>query len=602
MTMSLFHNLKLKRRKVDSRSSSDGSEAAANDMIINTPSLASNSSEMTEEGHRPNSRHSGFEVEVKPNKFELHAPKYTSWASPAKLKQEPMYTDESPTLTATVVPKVFSNGSPTSTNSVATSSSSSSSSHHLPSEQHRHNSTSPATLVHTTNIRPTFPVNGPASSHGHRLAEALRPPVTSSVVSMAAHLPLAAAAAAAKLQAMHPNLVSSSVATNHNAGSLHQPPLHHHHHHHQQHQPPILRMVTPSNQFQPKLSPSKNNGEQPISQSPAISTVSTAVKTTSNVASAPSNSSPGRKPPGPSVILGEHGGVKTMIWTDSTTYWQTANKYRNLHVLPSQQQQQQQSPSLPPQPLQHQPRPQQQQQQQQQQQHHNHHQQQQQQQQHSQVPLPLISRVSRSNDSTTILMPPVSSSTAAPTTTSVALKIERPSDHEQQLKMSSAVDGLLSLSSQGGVPPPRQPYPQAPPQMVQISPVHLSQVGGGGSSNHPSPASTPARLSNSSVSSSPVPEFTTSTSNNGLNSSPQFNQNHPHQQSPTPRRRSPMNMERLWAGDMSQLPSHILESQNGHSNAVLRPNLEQEDEEPLLCNICEDRATGLHYGIITCEG
>merc|ERR1719361_764968 len=132
--------------------------------------------------------------------------------------------------------------------------------------------------------------------------------------------------------------------------------------------------------------------------------------------------------------------------------------------------------------------------------------------------------------------------------------------------------------------------------MVQISPVHLSQ-----GSNHPSPASTPARLSNSSVSSSPVPDVI---SGNGLNSSPQFNQSNIHQQQPppTPRRRSPMNMERLWAGDMSQLPSHILESQNGHSNAVLRPNLEQEDEEPLLCNICEDRATGLHYGIITCEG
>merc|ERR1719361_1090623 len=132
--------------------------------------------------------------------------------------------------------------------------------------------------------------------------------------------------------------------------------------------------------------------------------------------------------------------------------------------------------------------------------------------------------------------------------------------------------------------------------MVQISPVHLSQ-----GSNHPSPASTPARLSNSSVSSSPVPDVI---SGNGLNSSPQFNQSNIHQQQPppTPRRRSPMNMERLWAGDMSQLPSHILESQNGHSNASFRPNLDQEEEEPLLCNICEDRATGLHYGIITCEG
>jgi hypothetical protein len=64
-----------------------------------------------------------------------------------------------------------------------------------------------------------------------------------------------------------------------------------------------------------------------------------------------------------------------------------------------------------------------------------------------------------------------------------------------------------------------------------------------------------------------------------------------------------MNMERLWAGDMSQLPSHVLESQNCHMNpAGLRPGMEQEEEEPLLCNICEDRATGLHYGIITCEG
>ena len=64
----------------------------------------------------------------------------------------------------------------------------------------------------------------------------------------------------------------------------------------------------------------------------------------------------------------------------------------------------------------------------------------------------------------------------------------------------------------------------------------------------------------------------------------------------------PMNMERLWAGDMSQLPSHVIESQNGHMNLVMHPNKIAEDEEPLLCNICEDRATGLHYGIITCEG
>ena len=28
----------------------------------------------------------------------------------------------------------------------------------------------------------------------------------------------------------------------------------------------------------------------------------------------------------------------------------------------------------------------------------------------------------------------------------------------------------------------------------------------------------------------------------------------------------------------------------------------EDDEEPLICMICEDKATGLHYGIITCEG
>ena len=29
---------------------------------------------------------------------------------------------------------------------------------------------------------------------------------------------------------------------------------------------------------------------------------------------------------------------------------------------------------------------------------------------------------------------------------------------------------------------------------------------------------------------------------------------------------------------------------------------DDEDETPMICMICEDKATGLHYGIITCEG
>lgn len=37
----------------------------------------------------------------------------------------------------------------------------------------------------------------------------------------------------------------------------------------------------------------------------------------------------------------------------------------------------------------------------------------------------------------------------------------------------------------------------------------------------------------------------------------------------------------------------------GPGNLPLPP---EEEEEPLICMICEDKATGLHYGIITCEG
>ena len=29
---------------------------------------------------------------------------------------------------------------------------------------------------------------------------------------------------------------------------------------------------------------------------------------------------------------------------------------------------------------------------------------------------------------------------------------------------------------------------------------------------------------------------------------------------------------------------------------------DDNDEHPMICMICDDKATGLHYGIITCEG
>lgn len=78
-------------------------------------------------------------------------------------------------------------------------------------------------------------------------------------------------------------------------------------------------------------------------------------------------------------------------------------------------------------------------------------------------------------------------------------------------------------------------------------------------------------------------------------------------------------MERLWAGDYSQLPPGQLHALNlsaaqqpwggGSTNTTgLGRGLDNpheptdEDEQPLVCMICEDKATGLHYGIITCEG
>ena len=93
----------------------------------------------------------------------------------------------------------------------------------------------------------------------------------------------------------------------------------------------------------------------------------------------------------------------------------------------------------------------------------------------------------------------------------------------------------------------------------------------------------------------------------------------------------PLNMERLWAGDMTQLPAaqqmqalNLTASGSGQTwernGGVVKsettsqsisvappappmpPQEHEEDETPMICMICEDKATGLHYGIITCEG
>lgn len=99
----------------------------------------------------------------------------------------------------------------------------------------------------------------------------------------------------------------------------------------------------------------------------------------------------------------------------------------------------------------------------------------------------------------------------------------------------------------------------------------------------------------------------------------------------------PLNMEKLWAGDLSQLPATQLPASQTQAinlsptapppsscwSPLLKNNGElpsklpttataaapthnqddgDEEEQPMICMICEDKATGLHYGIITCEG
>lgn len=96
---------------------------------------------------------------------------------------------------------------------------------------------------------------------------------------------------------------------------------------------------------------------------------------------------------------------------------------------------------------------------------------------------------------------------------------------------------------------------------------------------------------------------------------------------PSPFTNVPLNMERLWAGDLTQLPANQqLHAVNLSPTATLMPSsiiyeskgdikvpglkdlpppqqeTTEEEDQPMICMICEDKATGLHYGIITCEG
>ena len=297
------------------------------------------------------------------------------------------------------------------------------------------------------------------------------------------------------------------------------------------------------------------------SSSPAInryptsapsSSVSNA-NTTTVVPAQPSGHATKHTKQSPSVILGEHGGVKTMIWTDSSLYSQAQAQAQAQAAQSAAEATARNRVSSQPQPT-HQ----------------------------------------------LIKLEPGIAAQAVQAAQAAKAKL----DVDQQMKMSSTVDGLLSLSS---VPPPPRTAPTAPPnvthspqiQHLQVRhPQHLVQHSPRPSHSSSSvPQQSPrivipgsqqqgqhtqlnimAGNNNVSPSISPMirannngPTITSSVTPNPFQtfcntSSPtQTNPNLP----PLPinlpsvnnKRRSPMNMERLWAGDQSQLPAHCLENQ-----------------------------------------
>jgi len=103
-------------------------------------------------------------------------------------------------------------------------------------------------------------------------------------------------------------------------------------------------------------------------------------------------------------------------------------------------------------------------------------------------------------------------------------------------------------------------------------------------------------------------------SNNGPNSNNNSNSNGHHNPAI---QKGVLSMERLWANEALNLSTGASNTTNGHGglgggnhnvngqtgSGPTGQNQDDDDyEQPMICMICEDRATGLHYGIITCEG
>ena len=256
----------------------------------------------------------------------------------------------------------------------------------------------------------------------------------------------------------------------------------------------------------------------------------------------------------PSVILGEHGGVKTMIWTDSSYYSQAqAQAQAQAAAVAAAEQSAMASVAA------------------------------------NNIKNNSSSQPSQGPPPQLIKLEPGIAVQAVQAAHAAKAKLEA----DQQLKMSSAVDGLLSLSS---IPPHRRiPTPsnlQHPPtstSLQQLQQQHQQRLAqhsphphspsmqqsprilipgshqgppqpNGMPSNNNSPSISPMiRHNNGTPTGTPTPFQTFC---NSTPPSPNTHPNLPNVNVPVNnKRRSPMNMERLWAGDQSQLPAHCQENQ-----------------------------------------
>lgn len=144
------------------------------------------------------------------------------------------------------------------------------------------------------------------------------------------------------------------------------------------------------------------------------------------------------------------------------------------------------------------------------------------------------------------------------------------SEHEMQ-----AVKGLIELGqSANNMPPQRSPQPPG-----SFNPYHQESFPPGSRPVFPSNYSNvPTDLSSKMR---PVPTIT-----------------------PKSEQRHHVDMAELWKGNIGQLPPQAQPVGGffNQNNGEPTNRMMDEDDQPMICMICDDKATGLHYGIITCEG